>query len=238
MAAIEPVMPGDGLIHPGASAPSQRSTSADTMVNPTVMGEAGPVSPTGQTAVVDRRGDAPGAAESTPQGRELAREVHTTTFVRFSARGRRLGGLAVVVLGVWGAIVPMAGPYIGLTPYGSASPSISTPLLVLSVLPGVVAIIAGVVLAGGAARARATGTLASILAAVAGIWFVVGRAAWPMVRAIFGASGVSSGTNGALPNLLGAFMGVGLLVVLAAGIALASSIRPHRRVIETDTEEI
>lgn len=235
MAAIEPVMPGDGALAPAAGV-TETQAPVTTTANPTVTDGAQPPT-TQQTAVVDRPRQAGRVGDAAP-GEVGAKEVRTTTFVRFSAHGRRLGGLALLVLGAWGAIVPFIGPDFGLAPYGSHSGSVSTPVLVLSVLPGVVAFIAGAVLAAGATRGRVTGALAAILAAAAGIWFVVGRISWPLVRPLFGAANLPSGADPGMVNVLGAFLGVGVAVALAAGIALASALRPHRRIIEEDTEEI
>jgi hypothetical protein len=96
-----------------------------------------------------------------------------------SAEGSRLarstgamGGLIVIVLGLWGALIPFVGPYFGYGFGTHASWHYGTNRLWLDILPGVVAILAGAMMLG--AVSRRTGLLAGCLGLAAGAWFVVG----------------------------------------------------------------
>src|SRR5437764_4891631 len=81
-------------------------------------------------------------------------------------------GLLITILGAWGALVPFIGPYWNYTIGSSATWHWSTNRLWLSVLPGAVAALGGLMMMlGGTRRAVSTGAL---LATLAGIWFVAG----------------------------------------------------------------
>jgi len=87
---------------------------------------------------------------------------------------RVVGGL-IVLIGAWGALVPFIGPSFGFsmgnTPAWTWTESIAT----LHVLPGIVAVLAGVALIAGIARLGSAG-----LAAMAGAWFVIGPSLHPL----------------------------------------------------------
>ncbi|OPX09872.1 hypothetical protein [Mycobacterium sp. AT1] len=89
-------------------------------------------------------------------------------------RSRGAGsGLLIVVLGLWGALVPFVGPAFDFAYNPDQGSEWSSPRGWLEVLPGVVAVIGGLLLV--RSRNRATAMLGGWLSVVAGAWFVIGR---------------------------------------------------------------
>lgn len=83
-------------------------------------------------------------------------------------------GLLLVLLGLWGALIPFIGPYFDFA-YSPDRPWVWTDARGwLEVLPGAVAVLGGLILI--MTRNRATATLGGWLAVAAGVWFIVGRA--------------------------------------------------------------
>ncbi|MFI2280827.1 hypothetical protein [Nocardia beijingensis] len=83
-----------------------------------------------------------------------------------------LGGLAVLLLGFWGALIPFIGPYFDFA-FTPDDPWVWTEARGwLQVLPGVAAIIGGLLML--ASRNRLVASFGAWLAAAAGLWFVIG----------------------------------------------------------------
>ncbi|MEV0293501.1 hypothetical protein [Nocardia sp. NPDC050710] len=83
-----------------------------------------------------------------------------------------LGGLAVLLLGVWGALIPFLGPYFDFA-FTPDEPWVWTAARGwLEVLPGVAAIIGGLLML--VSRNRVVASLGAWLAVAAGFWFVIG----------------------------------------------------------------
>lgn len=152
------------------------------------------------------------------------------------ARGGRLtmprsrgaaSGLVVLALGAWGAAAPFVAPSLGM------SYSLGSDWTVgrgwLEVLPGVVAIVGGLLLL--TSRNRITGMLGGWLAAAAGAWFVIGRAlAGPLGLGDVGTPVGDTEAQQAWVELA-YFSGVGVLLVLFAAMALGRlSVRSVRDV--------
>lgn len=83
-----------------------------------------------------------------------------------------VGGLAVLLLGVWGALIPFLGPYFDFA-FTPDEPWVWTAARGwLHVLPGVTAIVGGFLML--ASRNRLVASFGAWLAAAAGLWFVIG----------------------------------------------------------------
>ncbi|MFB1297260.1 hypothetical protein ACAG24_017250 [Mycobacterium sp. pW049] len=105
--------------------------------------------------------------------------VDTTTRARRGSmkipRSRgAVSGLLVVLLGIWGALVPFIGPLFDFAFSPDRPWAWTMGRGWLQVLPGVVAVVGGLLMF--ASRNRATAMLGSWMAVAAGAWFVVGRA--------------------------------------------------------------
>lgn len=99
-----------------------------------------------------------------------------------SLRSRRVGGirrsrgvvagLLLLLLGVWGALIPFVGPKLHYAFGSYASFHFTWERMWLDILPGAAAAVGGALLITAATRAR--GLLGGWLAAAGGIWFAVG----------------------------------------------------------------
>jgi hypothetical protein len=136
-------------------------------------------------------------------------------------------GVLLIVLGIWGALVPFIGPYFDFA-YSPEQPWVWTQARGwLEVLPGIVAVVGGLLLL--RSRNRATAMLGGWLGVLAGVWFIVGRA-FAQTLAV-GEIGVpAAATPGQTLALeLAFFSGIGaLMVFLAAGALGRLSIRSLR----------
>lgn len=81
-------------------------------------------------------------------------------------------GVLLVVLGAWGALAPLIGPSFDFSTDSASTWSFTTETVWLSIVPGVAAVIGGLILLTSANRA--TAGLGAWLAIAAGAWFVAG----------------------------------------------------------------
>jgi hypothetical protein len=82
------------------------------------------------------------------------------------------GGLLIALLGIWGALIPFVGPYFDYSFGVNSTWHYTTNRLWLDILPGAVALVAGLILL--VARKRSTMAFGAWLAILAGMWFVIG----------------------------------------------------------------
>jgi peptidoglycan/LPS O-acetylase OafA/YrhL len=130
-----------------------------------------------------------------------------------------VSGLLIILLGVWGALIPFVGPYFNYSFGTNTTWHYTTDRLWLDILPGALAVLAGVMLL--LAATRAAGILAGWLAMVAGAWFVVGPSVsltWesgvgPIGRPLYG-------STRQMLELVGYFYGLGALIVALAAFAV------------------
>lgn len=92
--------------------------------------------------------------------------------MRVSRSRGAICGILLVILGAWVAIIPFVGPTFDYTIGSTAAWDWTAGRLWLNVLPGAVAVLAGLSLAG--AVRRVSLGLAGWFAAVAGVWIVIG----------------------------------------------------------------
>jgi hypothetical protein len=142
--------------------------------------------------------------------------------VQMSRSRGSLSGLALVVLGAWGGLAPLIEPYLHTGFQPNEPWHYSTGRLYLSILPGAVVLLAGLVIL--ITKSRGLGGVAALFAALGGAWFAVGGA----LLLAAGVTGASLTVGAAIPgsvaqvvllNLI-TFAGVGLLVVFFAALAL------------------
>jgi hypothetical protein len=123
------------------------------------------------------------------------------------------------VLGAWGALIPFIGPYFHYAFGNYDTWHYTSNRLWLNILPGVLAIVGGVMLL--RSSRRAGGVLSGWLAVAAGAWFVIG----PSVSLLWHRAGSPIGvpTGGHVRQaveLLGYFFAPGVLIVAFAAFAM------------------
>lgn len=140
-----------------------------------------------------------------------------------------VSGLLVVALGVWGALAPFIGPLFDFAFSPDRPWAWTAGRGWLEVLPGVVAVIGGLLMF--ASRNRATAMLGSWLAVVAGAWFVVGRAAAGPLGLGSAGEPVAANETQRVWLELTYFSGLGALIIFLGALAVGRlSVRTARDV--------
>jgi hypothetical protein len=130
-----------------------------------------------------------------------------------------LSGLVVIVLGVWGALIPFIGPYFHYAFGNYDKWHFTTNRLWLDILPGAVAVLGGWMLFTG--TRRKSGVLGGWLAIAAGVWFAIG----PSVSLWWHAAGnpIGAPVGGHIRQSLewiGYFTGLGVAITGFAAFAM------------------
>jgi hypothetical protein len=133
-------------------------------------------------------------------------------------------GFLIVLLGLWGALIPFVGPYFNYGFGPNAAWHFTTNRLWLDILPGAVAVVGGLGLI--AASRRTSGVTGGWLALVAGVWFIVGPAV-SMFWGHAGAGAIQSGIGTPIGGhdrtaieLIGFFYGLGAVITMFAAFAV------------------
>lgn len=127
-------------------------------------------------------------------------------------------GFLLVLLGLWGALIPFLGPYFDFAFTPDQPWTWTNARGWLEVLPGAVAVVGGLLLL--ASRNRATAVLGSWLAVASGAWFVIGRAlAGPLGLGDVGTPVAGTDTKRVWLELT-YFYGLGALIVFLGALAL------------------
>ena len=129
-----------------------------------------------------------------------------------------VSGLLVVLLGVWGALIPFVGPYFDYSFGSNTTWHYTADRLWLNILPGAVAVLAGLLLL--RATTRRAGAFGGWLGLLAGAWFVVGPAVsltWEHARGPIGPP--LGGDTRQMLELIGYFYGLGAVVIALVAFA-------------------
>jgi hypothetical protein len=129
-----------------------------------------------------------------------------------------LGGVLLVLLGIWGAVIPFVGPYFHYAYTPDRAWDVTAGRMWLEVLPGAVAMVAGIVVL--LSRLRPAAVFGAWLAALAGAWFAVGdlvAAAW--TRLPRAGTPVGGASRAALEQI-GLFTGLGVVILFVAALTL------------------
>ncbi len=143
----------------------------------------------------------------------------------------------MIVLGVWGALIPFIGPYFHFAFGSFQSWHYSSERLWLDILPGAAAVIGGVMLLRGSRRT--TGLIGGWLAVAAGAWFAIG----PTVSLLWHQAGNPIGApmgghaRQAL-EWLAYFQGLGVLIAVLAAFAMGRYFSRPRVVVEPVQEAV
>ena len=118
-----------------------------------------------------------------------------------------VSGLALMILGAWGALAPLIGPSFDFSTDSTSTWAFTNDTIWLSILPGVVALVGGFLLLTSANRA--TAGLGAWMGIAAGVWFVAGDQL----------TGLSVSEAGEFEHLA-AFEGLGAAIAAVAAFAL------------------
>jgi peptidoglycan/LPS O-acetylase OafA/YrhL len=138
-------------------------------------------------------------------------------------RMRRSRGIAsgtlLVLLGLWGSLIPFIGPYFHYAYTPDTAWTYNTARLWLEILPGVAVFLGGVLLVISASRHIAL--FGALLGAAAGAWFVLGTVLSPLWNhnVPLGGTPVASTLLMRIMEQIGFFTGLGVVVVLIAAVA-------------------
>ncbi len=129
-----------------------------------------------------------------------------------------LSGVLLVLLGIWGALIPFVGPYFHFAYAPDRAWVATSGRMWLEVLPGVVTLVGGIVVL--MSRFRPAAVLAAWLAALAGAWFAVGDLIAARWAGLPGAGTPVGGSARAVLEQIGFFTGLGVVIVFVAALAL------------------
>jgi hypothetical protein len=129
-----------------------------------------------------------------------------------------LGGLLLILLGAWGALIPFIGPYFHYAYTPDKTWTYNTGRLWLEILPGAAVFLGGLLLLG--TGGRHTKLLGAALGIVGGTWFAVGNVLAPLWTNP-NPAGVPAGTTTLMRAMeeIGFFTGLGVAIVLVAAAA-------------------
>jgi hypothetical protein len=142
------------------------------------------------------------------------------------SRGGVTGAL-LILLGVWGGLVPFVGPYFHYAYTPDKAWAYTSGRLWLSIAPGAAALVGGLLVV--LASYRAVGLIGALLGALGGAWFILGGAITGQVlnsrsispgSPLLGSVGPFSSATRQFLESLGFFTGTGVLIVFLAALAL------------------
>lgn len=131
-----------------------------------------------------------------------------------------VSGVALVILGLWGGLIPFVGPYFNYSVGTDHTWVINHNRWWLDVLPAAAVVLGGILLL--FAASRASGSLGGWLALAGGLWFVIG----PTVSRLWEHGAVATGaplgtsTTRQILEQLGYYQGLGVVVASIASFAL------------------
>ena len=129
-------------------------------------------------------------------------------------------GFLLILLGLWGALIPFVGPYFDYAYTPDKAWTYNTGRLWLELLPGAAVFLGGVLLM--VAKGRHTALFGALLAAAAGAWFTLGTVLSPLWNhhIPMGGSPAGSSVYMRIMEQLGFFTALGVVIVFVAAVAL------------------
>lgn len=130
-----------------------------------------------------------------------------------------LSGVVLVLLGIWGGIIPFVGPYFHYAYTPDVTWTYNTARLWLEILPGGAVFLGGILLIITAGRPIAL--FGALLASAGGAWFVLGTVLSPIWNnhVPLGGSPASATVTMKIAEQIGFFTGLGVVIVFIAAAA-------------------
>jgi hypothetical protein len=128
-------------------------------------------------------------------------------------------GFLLVLLGIWGALIPFIGPYFHYAYTPDTTWTYTTSRLWLEILPGAAVFLGGILLM--IATGRHIALFGAILASAAGAWFTLGTLLSPLWNNNVPMGGSPAGSTVFIRVMeqLGFFYALGVVIVLIAAAA-------------------
>jgi hypothetical protein len=145
--------------------------------------------------------------------------IHMNGMLRVRRSRGVLSGLLLVLLGIWGALIPFIGPYFHYAYTPDKAWTYTTGRLWLDILPGAAAFLGGLIVL--TSSYRPTAHFGAWLAALSGAWFALGILIGPTWIKMQMVPGTPVGdTAHRTLEQIGFFTGLGVVIVLLAAMAL------------------
>jgi hypothetical protein len=131
-----------------------------------------------------------------------------------------LSGVLLILLGAWGALIPLVGPYFHYAYTPDTAWSFTSGRIWLEIAPGAAALIGGLIVV--VSSLRPVAMFGAWLAALAGAWFVAGTT----LSALWTTGGVSAigspvgGTVTRTAEQIGFFTGLGVVIAFLAALVI------------------
>lgn len=145
-----------------------------------------------------------------------------------------LSGLLLVLLGVWGALMPFLGPVFDYG-FGPGAWEMTWARFWYQLLPGLATIVGGFLVL--VSANRVTALVGGWIAAAAGAWYVVGPFLATLLPLGTIGAPISTSELAVAAEVIGLFEGLGAAIVLLAGLAIGrASVRGIREVRAAERE--
>jgi hypothetical protein len=149
-------------------------------------------------------------------------------------------GFLLMLLGLWGALIPFVGPYFHFAYTPDKAWTYNTGRLWLELLPGAAVFFGGFLLM--IARTRHTALFGAILAVASGAWFALGTMLSPLWNhhVTMGGSPAAATVFKRIMEQLGFFSALGVVIVFVAAAAFGRimSVPAGIRTVEPVTEPV
>ncbi|HXP18689.1 MAG TPA: hypothetical protein VN840_03475 [Streptosporangiaceae bacterium] len=129
-----------------------------------------------------------------------------------------LSGMLLVLLGIWGGLIPFVGPYLHYAYPPARAWTFTTGRFWLELLPAIGAVAGGLVLI--ASRLRPAALFGAWLAALSGCWFAIGSVLAPLWNGSLSAGQPAGGPVARAVEQIGFFTGLGVVIAMVAALAL------------------
>jgi hypothetical protein len=131
-----------------------------------------------------------------------------------------LSGALLILLGAWGALIPLVGPYFHYAYTPDRAWSLTSGRVWLEIAPGAATLVGGLIVL--VTRLRPVALFGAWLAACGGAWFAVGSTVSPLWNkgAVSGIGLPVGGTIARAAERIGFFTGLGVVIAFVAAIVI------------------
>lgn len=139
--------------------------------------------------------------------------------LRVSRSRGALSGVLLVLLGIWGGLIPLVGPYVNYAYTPDHVWRLTSGRIWLEILPAAGTLLGGLILL--SSKLRPMALTGACLAAASGAWFAVGSALAPLWTSATPLQGYPVGSHIAkVMEQVSFFTGLGVVIVCVASLAL------------------